>query len=243
VLEDIAKGGADVLLGDDPTNRASDGILPAGRGAHDSLHGGAGDDIVNGHQGDDFLFGDDGRDALWGGDHDDHSWGGYGADSIDVLPRTSEETGIAIEDSIASFFFAADDPDTVDNPATPAREGYDGYRGFDIIYGGWDQDAMQANEGDNGPVEGDRLVDWVGVYNAYYLCPATYGEYVSTRQMSPSLMTYLQQQAEADGATDVLGGPRQTDSGYDELALVYKPDIKSNSNPIHPDTPAHFTCR
>jgi hypothetical protein len=37
-------------------------------------------------------------------------------------------------------------------------------------------------------VAGDRLIDWVGVYNAYYLCPATYGEYMSTRQMSPSLL-------------------------------------------------------
>ena len=94
-----------------------------------------------------------------------------------------------------------------------------------------------------GEVEGDRLTDWVGVYNAYYLCPATYGEFVSTRQMSPSFLVYLQKQAEADGATDVLGGPRATDSGFDELALVYQTDIKNNSKQPHPDTPGHFTCR
>ena len=244
VLEEITVGGADVLLGDDPTNRVSDGVVPDGAGAHDSLHGGAGNDVATGGQGDDFLFGDDGNDALWGGDHDDHSWGGYEADWIDVVPRTTAETGISANDPITWFFFAPDDPDTVDNPATAAREAYDGYRGFDIIYGGWNQDAMQANEGDNGPVEGDRLVDWAGVHNAYYLCPATYGEYVSTRQQSPSMLTYLQQQAEADGATNVTVGPRGTGSGFDELALVYKnPDLRQNTNPPHPDTPAHFTCR
>jgi Ca2+-binding RTX toxin-like protein len=243
VLEGIAVGGADVILGDDPTNRQSDGVAPAGLGAHDSLHGGAGPDIINGGQGDDFLFGDDGNDALWGGDGDDHSWGGYGGDWVDVLPRTTEEAGTAIDDPITWFFFAPDDPDTVDDPNTTSREGYDGYRGFDIIYGGWDQDAMQANMGGNGPVPGDRLLDWAGTYNAYYLCPATYGDFISTRQMSPSLLTYLQQQAEADGATDVTVGTRSTGSGFDELALVYKKDITLNSNPSHPDTPGHFICR
>ncbi len=171
-----------------PSTGRATASSPPGSEPTTRIHGGAGDDIVHGGQGDDFLFGDDGRDAIWGGDHDDHAWGGYEGDSIDVLPRTTEETGIAVDDPITWFFFAPDDPDTVDNPATEAREGYDGYRGFDIIYGGWGQDAMQANEGDNGPVEGDRLVDWVGAYNAYYLCPATYGEFVSTRQMSPSLL-------------------------------------------------------
>jgi hypothetical protein len=101
---------------------------------------------------------------------------------------------------------------------------------------------MQANEGDNGAVEGDRLVDWSGSYNAYYLCPASYGAYVSTRQLSPSLVTYLQQQAEADGASDVTVGTRSTGSGFDELALVYQKDVKQNTKPAHPDTPAHFTC-
>jgi Ca2+-binding RTX toxin-like protein len=242
VLEGIPAGGADVLLGDDPTNRVQDGVIAAGLGAHDSIHGGAGPDIINGEQGDDFLFGDDGSDTIWGGDHNDHVWGGYEGDFIDVLPRTSETAGTAADDPIAWFFFAPDDPDTLDNPATPAREGYDGYRGFDIVYGGWGQDAMQANEGDNGPVAGDRLVDWAGAYNVYYLCPSTYGEYVSTRQLSPSMVTYLQRQAEADGATDVAGGPRGADSGFDELALVYQQDIKQNTNPVHPDSPGHFTC-
>ncbi|HUP84685.1 MAG TPA: calcium-binding protein [Acidimicrobiales bacterium] len=243
VLSQIPLGGADVILGDDPLNKASDGVQPAGNDAHDSIHAGAGADLGHGGPGDDFIFGDDGTDALWGGDHADRTWGGFDGDWLDVLPRTTADTGSAVNDPITWFFFAGDDPDTMDNPATEAREGYDGYRGFDTIYGGWDQDTLQANEGDNGPVAGDRLVDWSGSYNGYYLCPATYGEYVSTRQMSPSLITYLEDQGTADGATNVKTGPRTTGSGYDELAIVYKPDVKSNTNPVHPDTPAHFTCR
>jgi hypothetical protein len=31
-------------------------------------------------------------------------------------------------------------------------------------------------------------------------------------------------------------------SGFNELAFVYKPDLKSNANPPHEDTPSHFNC-
>jgi hypothetical protein len=120
-----------------------------------------------------------------------------------------------------------------------------GFAGIDWIYGGYDQDAAQANVGDNGPVAGDRLIDWSGAYNAYYLCPATYGEFVSTRQMSPDMILYLEEQAGNDGADSSSigeGKSKATSSGFDELAMVYKKDVKFNTNPAHPDTPAHFTC-
>ena len=182
-----------------------------------------------------------GATPFWGGDHDDHAWGGYDGDSIDVLPRTTEETGAAVEDPITWFFFAADDPDTDRQPRNPGPRGLRRLPRLRIIYGGWGQDAMQANEGDNGPVEGDRLVDWVGVYNAYYLCPATYGEYVSTRQMSPSLLTYLQRQAEADG-----GHRRARRATADRLRLrragtglqaghqvQHQPDPPGYARPLH----------
>ena len=59
------------------------------------------------------------------------------------------------------------------------------FEGIDYIYGGWDQDTLQANEGDNGPAIGDRLLDWGGSFNGYYLCPSTYGDWVSTRAIAP----------------------------------------------------------
>ena len=86
------------------------------------------------------------------------------------------------------------------------------------------------------------MIDWVGVYNAYYVCPPTYGEHISTRQHSPSLETLLKALAGHDGATTVASGNRTNSSGFNELAFVYKPDLKVNANPPHPDTPAHFSC-
>ena len=64
--------------------------------------------------------------------------------------------------------------------------GQENFEGIDYIYGGWDQDSLQANEGDNGPVIGDRLLDWGGSYNGYYLCPATFGDWVTTRSIAPA---------------------------------------------------------
>ena len=233
-LTHIVDGGDDVILG---------GL------DHDSIHAGSGNDLANGGdyvnpQADvahDILFMGDDIDAGWGGPGHDHLYGGYEADFLDVQPRRNAvfpPNG----DPLSWFLFAADDPDTVGNPATPFGEGYDGYQGLDIIYGGWAADAMQANEGGNGVVPGDRLIDWVGVYNAYYVCPPTYGEHISTRQLSPSLQTFLIALAGHDGATTVGSGNRTNSSGFNELAFVYKPDLKLNQNPPHPDTPAHFSC-
>jgi len=104
---------------------------------------------------------------------------------------------------------------------------------------------MQANVGDNGPRIGDRLIDWVGVYNLYVLCPATYGEFVSTREFSPAMTDFLHKLAEGDGAykpgPEDKKLPPSDPSGFNEIAFVYRPDLKSNANPPHVDTPAHFT--
>jgi hypothetical protein len=115
----------------------------------------------------------------------------------------------------------------------------DHYQDVDYVYGGWDQDAMQANVGDEGPEIGDRLLDWVGAYNAYYLCPGLYGEFVATRDLSPAMIQFLQDLSEADGAVDT-----ETDgsSGFDELAMVFPNQAGDNASPVHPDNPGHFIC-
>jgi hypothetical protein len=187
----------------------------------DWMHGGAGDDLMNGNRGNDRLFGDDGSDAVWGGPHHDHLWGGYGMDYLDVRPRVGLE-------------------DFPDDPLEwQALADADNYQDVDYIYGGWGQDAMQANIGDEGPVVGDRLIDWVGAYNAYYLCPGLYGEYVATRSLSPSMIEFLQMLSEGDGALTVADSSA---SGWDELAMVYNTDTSENAHPPHPDTPGHFVC-
>jgi Ca2+-binding RTX toxin-like protein len=217
-LSQRVTGGADVVLGGD------DG---------DWLHGGAGNDLINGNFGDDRIFGDDNDDALWGGAGNDHSYGGNHADDLDIRPRLSKP---------ASEPGNPNQPP--EHPGDPAErflvavEG-DGYDGIDHLYGGWHRDVMQANEGDNGPVNGDRAIDWGGVYNLWYNCPATYGAWIDIRSPYPGLEQYLIDQAAGDGALDP-GTPGS--SGFDELALVYQKDIQQNTNPPHPETPGHFTC-
>ena len=195
----------------------------------DWMHGGAGDDLMNGDSGNDRLFGGDGDDDMWGGQHHDHLWGGWGDDYLDVKPRNKMMVGKGKKATEIprdpEEWFAYGEPDN--------------YQDIDYIYGGWDRDAMQANIADEGPVPGDRLMDWVGAYNIYYLCPGVYGEFVTTRAHSPDLITFLQQLAQGDGALDTA---TEETSGFREVAIVFPKEAKSNSHPPHPDNPGHFTC-
>jgi|GEM_PF-2292937 len=225
--------GHDVLLGGD---------------GDDHLHGGPGDDLING-DGDgvpteicetpfedpveltadrDYVFGGDGNDALWGGRGRDHVWGGHGDDYLDVKPREERpgpKKNSPVEPADPPEWFTWGVPDS--------------FEGLDILYGGWDADALQADEGGAGPTEGDRLIDWAGGYNIFYVCPAEFGEGYITRIPSPDVLAFLQDLAEGDGAVD----PRdETSSGFHELAFVFNNEIRFNSHPPHPDHPGHFTC-
>jgi Ca2+-binding RTX toxin-like protein len=199
---------------------------------NDSIHGGAGDDLANGNNHEDHLFGGDGNDAFWGGPGHDHLWGGHHEDYLDVKPRpyypgNTPPPGPPVP------------PQPADPPEWFTYAGTDNYQGLDIIYGGWDQDAMQADVGGPGPVPGDRLLDWVGAYNVYYTCPAAYGEGVMTRGHSPQVINFLETLSEADGAilSDTNGS-----SGFRELGMVFPNQGGQNSHPPHPDNPGHFTC-
>lgn len=206
--------GKDILLGGD---------------GNDSLHGSAGADLIQG-DGDtdlqetadeDHLFGGDGNDVLWGGRGHDHVWGGYGNDYLDVKPR----------------------PASSDRPADPTNwftyGMTDNYQGIDYLYGGWGQDALQANIGGPGKTPGDRLFDWVGAYNVYYVCSGAYGEGVITRSHSPSIIQFLQKLAESDGA---IATATPNASGFAEVGIVFANEAKENANPVHQDHPGHFTC-
>lgn len=209
----------------------------------DWMHGGAGNDLMNGDRGNDRLFGDNGDDTMFGGADHDHLWGGFNHDHMDVHPIVTEPDSLTCTKPVAPINSATHDP--LENYTFGFADGdtlCDGnLEDVDFMYGGWNQDTMQANVGDNGPQIGDRLLDWVGAHNLYILCPGTYGEFVSTREFSPTLTTFLHRLAEGDGA--YKPGPTDPDpSGYNEIAFVYKPDLKSNANPPHEDTPAHFNC-
>ena len=110
---------------------------------------------------------------------------------------------------------------------------------FNAVEADLDARIAVLDMAENGPVTGDRLIDWVGVYNVYYTCPASYGEYVITRSQSPSMITFLQSLALGDGAVDTA---TSGSSGFQEAGLVLPNQAHDNSSPIHPDTPGHFTC-
>jgi Ca2+-binding RTX toxin-like protein len=219
-----AAAGNDIILGGDD---------------RDSIHGADGDDILNG-DGDatildtvtgvdpnpltadvDKVFGGDGDDVVWGGRDDDNLWGGHGDDHLDVRPRSG-------------FAEHADDP-----PLWHTFGRFDFYQGLDLIYGGWGRDALQADVAAPGPRDTDRLVDWAGGYNVFYVCPGAYGEGTITRQGSPHLRSWMQQVIDADGA---FYSATADTSGFREFAYVFPSERRQNSHPPHPDHPGHFTC-
>ena len=223
-----------------------------GGSGNDWVHTGPGEDVANGNSGDDRIFLGDSKagaivqlnpqkiahdfvDAGWGGQGHDHIWGGYGADFLDVRARTTQSApGIVPGADPATWFQVAGMV-----TANPGQTGdvFGDFSGIDFIYGGWDQDALQANRGGNGPVPGDRLMDWSGSYNIYYLCPATNGDFVNTRQIAPGLIDFLQQLSGGDGS---LNPATAGTSGFRDTAMVFSNEAKFNANPVHPDTPGHF---
>ena len=98
---------------------------------------------------------------------------------------------------------------------------------------------MQADQAANGPDPGDRLADWAGGFNIFYICPASYGDYSITRQGSPHSLQFLRDLAEASGA---IGASIEGTSGFRDLGYVFTNQRGDNSHPPHPDHAAHFTC-
>ncbi len=116
------------------------------------------------------------------------------------------------------------------------------HQGVDWQYGGWDRDVLQGDVADNGPNEGDRLLDWNGTYNLYTHCNSAYGGFNDVRQHSPAWQLFLQRFVYGEGA-----GQAQNDastgqtSAFVELALVYPgADNAHGSGSAYPATPGHF---
>ena len=82
--------------------------------------------------------------------------------------------------TVATVPVLPDDP--ADPPSWFTCAFPENFQDVDFIYGGWDRDALQADQAANGPDPGDRLADWAGGFNVFYVCPAGYGDYTITRQ-------------------------------------------------------------
>jgi Ca2+-binding RTX toxin-like protein len=189
-------------------------VLLGGAGS-DAVHGGAGADLINGNTDDDFLFGGSGGDAMWGGPGNDDEFGGYGKDHLDVVPRPTDPASWHTHGSV------------------------DHLQGFDLLYGGYDQDAMQADFQENGPGIADRLVDWAGTYNAYMVCNGG-GAGTIIRSLDPSTILYLQDVAQGRGAFQVKSPA--SSSGFNETGIVFNADVKHNTKPAHPDGRGAGVC-
>ena len=162
----------------------------------------------------DDVFAGHGDDDVWGGPGHDRLFGGHNADDLDVI-RAAPGT-----------------PQLFGNPDVD-------YVGVDLIFGGWGQDAMQADQSANGPDAGDRLIDSAGAYNAYFVCDGGYGDFTAMRRLDPAKIAFLENVAIAAGAylaaTDGM-------SGWWELANIYHQDVRHNTNPVHPENPGNFVC-
>jgi len=174
-----------------------------------------------------------------------------GSDLLDVRPRGSYTPGsgctlsawpvtsgngknaVTVDPCLWFELTSLDNADVADNSH---------HQGTDWMYGGWDRDVMQGDVAANGPNPGDRLIDWVGVFNLYTHCNAAYGGFNDVRQISPAMQSFLQQVAWGTSAgrssTDVTTAGT---AAFRELAMVYTGDINAHgAGAAYPTTPGHF---
>jgi Ca2+-binding RTX toxin-like protein len=247
--------GADVIWGGKGCDQSIDAATPdcQTNGAFDPNARGTNDRMV------DYLFG--GKGATSGPSLDPNT-GSQGSDVLDWHPRGTYSATVHDATTCTSNAW----PQTFDNgkKGSPAvtvdpcswfemtnldnadPNDNQHHQGIDWEYGGWDRDVLQADVADNGPNDGDRLLDWNGAYNLYTHCNSAYGGYNDVRQHSPSWQSFLQQWAFSLGAGQVASDPANGSGGigtsaFDELALVYPGgDNGHGSGAAYTGTPGHF---
>ncbi len=156
--------------------------------------------------GDKAIFGDLGNDWIVAGMGRVRVYGGWGNDVIDVRASMNVDGGLN------------DGP--VPNPdgvtfGTPAWES--------LAYGGAGQDILFAGTG------GDRLIDWVGNHNSFYVPFSQFGMPAVSRTLQPFLPEFLYALSKSDGADPTLGiryggVPARNGEPFGELSLVLQHD-------------------
>ncbi len=268
-LDGVTFGGADRIRG----GNGHDSIH-AGAG-NDLVNGDTGGDAVFGDRGSDVLWGGGGKecaatdaacqaDAGVNGEFIDHLAGGKDDDVIDWRPRGVYGTGATFTgrtcstgtapvttkkdgttDPCSWFEMTGRADDVLTSPAT--LENNQHHQGVDWVYGGWDRDVMQGDLANNGPNNGDRLIDWDGVYNLWSHCTAAYGGFTDVRVPAPAVQSFLIDWAAGNGAGRPAAGGVSADAAtsgtaaFDELGLVYNGDLKAHgAGKAYPTTPGHF---
>jgi Ca2+-binding RTX toxin-like protein len=153
----------------------------------------------NGNDGNDVLFGDAGDDWLVGGTGSDHLYGGTGNDILNADDNLNTDNGLN------------DVPDT------------GAYDVADTVYGGGGLDTMIAGSAS------DRLVDWVGEFNAYITPFAAFGQATVSRSVQPQVPEFFYAVSRSDGADQTrvaanLGTAARNGEPFGELGLVLQSD-------------------
>jgi len=173
--------------------------------------------------GNDAIFGDLGNDWLMGGTSwndptlpsrpKDTLWGGWGNDMLNVDDDLQSGCVTVASNGICQVTGATwlnDFPDT-----HPAYE--------DRAYGGAGLDILVGNTG------GDRLIDWVGEFNAYLVPFAPFGIATVSRQVEPQLPEFLYALSRSEGAdptraTDDGTSPARNGEPHGEIGLIVQQD-------------------
>ena len=169
-------------------------------------------DPVVNTDGDDRLFGDLGNDWLVGGTGQDNLYGGYGNDLMNADDNHETNGGLN---------------DLPDGPQLSYE---------DTAFGGAGRDVLIANTG------GDRLIDWAGEFNSYIVPFAPFGLGTVSRALAPSLMDYLYDLSEGDGAdptraADTGAAVERNGEPEGELGLVKQQDADWQDQTGAPDDP------
>jgi Ca2+-binding RTX toxin-like protein len=131
-----------------------------------------GDDLITAGTGNDSVHGGAGADTISGNDGDDALFGNAGPDSI---------KGGAGGDHL----YGGADNDLLDGEA-----------GADTNYGGGGDDSLFADQ------LGDRLADWFGNFNDFYVPGQSYGAKIIIRSPAPAMREFFTYLAAGDGAVD-----------------------------------------
>ncbi len=157
----------------------------------------------------DRIFGDTGDDWLVGGTYFDWLFGGWGYDLLDADDNHWTNGGLNDTPELEDSWFAQGD----------------------FAYGGADRDVLIGN------TAMDRLFDWTGDFNDFYVPFAFYGAPTVNRFYTPAIARFIRRLAYA-GGTDVLLTPFEP---FDEPAIIpgtrCNPDFPQCGPPRWPDVP------
>jgi subtilisin-like proprotein convertase family protein len=164
---------------------------------------------VKSDDGKDRLFGDNGNDWIVGGTNFDRIFGGYGDDLMNADDNHETNGGLN---------------NLPENPGVPDTD--ERFRDGDFVYGGAGLDVLIGNSGN------DRLFDWTGEFNSYFVPFSPFGMPTVNRLFSPHARDFLRELAFATGVDptqdmlDLWGVdvPIHLSEPFDEIALVEPED-------------------